>query len=582
MLNRPLRSYPNFIEGIRFPLYKKLRPNLDIEFSYPFTALVGPNGSGKTSVLHALFGCPVKQSTSQFWFSTAMDPIVEGDSKSPNRYIYRYTPSHRKEPVEVLKIRRARAGKPDYWESDKPRKQDGMSSLDGKISKKDKPFRSASRWNPINKNVVYIDFRSEISAFDKFFNFGTFTKRKTIHSKQDYLRSRSKALLKAINNSSYTYRGRKVQAKYELDHNTLSVLAKILNKAYTEAFVVEHNLFDTPGFSIIFKDKLNKYSEAVAGSGEVAIASAVLKVMNAPKGSLILMDEPEVSLHPAAQKELRAFLLEKINTEGHQIVVSTHSRYFIDELPRGAIKVFYQTPSGEFDVINDASPEQAFVRIGEAIENKQEIFVEDDLMKLLVERAVKIIDMNLLDTVDIKVLPGGGPQIKQTILSDIAVTGSRKRYALLDGDQKIHTTEVDSSRLNSHDLQNLDQIISDYIGCDLKFPLDGGNKPNTEQKIKYQLAAIEAYNSKFCFCNTNIPEELVWSSAINNEPALSNYDSESDFKKKFIKLTCDALDTTEITSSDILHEQKRLLTKMSGSLWDEFVNIVRDMVSEAK
>lgn len=579
MLTRPLKSYPNFIEGIRFPLYKKLKPNLDINFSYPFTALVGPNGCGKTSVLHALFGCPIKQSTSQFWFSTAMDPIVEGDSKSPNRYIYRYTPSHLSSPVEVLKIRRARAGNPDYWEPDKPRKQDGMLALPEKISKKDMPYRSASRWNPVKKNVVYIDFRSEISAFDKFFNFGTFTKGKTINSKQDYLRVRSKALLRAINNSFYTYRGRKVQAKYQLDDVTLKVLSKILNKAYSEAFVVEHNLFDAPGFSIIFKDKLNRYSEAVAGSGEVAIASAVLKVMNAPKGSLILMDEPEVSLHPAAQKELRAFLLEKINTEGHQIIVSTHSRYFIDELPRGAIKVFYQTPNGDFDVINDASSEQAFVRIGETIDNKKEIFVEDELMKLLVERAVKIIDEDLLNTIDVKVLPGGGPQIKQTILSDIAVTGSQQRYALLDGDQKLQVTKIETENLTSSDLKNLDQIIVNYIGCDVKFPLDGGNKPNTEQKIKYQLAAIEAYNSKFYFCNTEIPEELIWNSTIHIVPTLSNYDSEPDYKKKFIKLTCDALDTDDVTSSDILHEQKRLLSKMSGPLWNEFINTVRQIVT---
>ena len=35
-------------------------------------------------------------------------------------------------------------------------------------------------------------------------------------------------------------------------------------------------------------------------------------VLSAPNNSLILLDEPEVSLHPSAQKKLKIFLLHKI------------------------------------------------------------------------------------------------------------------------------------------------------------------------------------------------------------------------------------------------------------------------------
>ncbi|WP_446445867.1 hypothetical protein, partial [Shewanella sp. 1180_01] len=38
-------------------------------------------------------------------------------------------------------------------------------------------IRSDTRWNAINKDVVYIDFRAELSSFDKFFYFGKFEKK---------------------------------------------------------------------------------------------------------------------------------------------------------------------------------------------------------------------------------------------------------------------------------------------------------------------------------------------------------------------------------------------------------------------
>ena len=53
----------------------------------------------------------------------------------------------------------------------------------------------------------------------------------------------------------------------------------------------------------------------------------------------ILLDEPEVSLHPGAQERLVEFLFEQIKKHKHQVVVSTHSPSIIRHLPPEAIKV---------------------------------------------------------------------------------------------------------------------------------------------------------------------------------------------------------------------------------------------------
>lgn len=45
--------FQNYIEYMQFPKYKNLKENTRIDFSFPLTMLVGKNGTGKSSVLHA-------------------------------------------------------------------------------------------------------------------------------------------------------------------------------------------------------------------------------------------------------------------------------------------------------------------------------------------------------------------------------------------------------------------------------------------------------------------------------------------------------------------------------------------------
>lgn len=52
--------FKNYIEYIQFPFFKNLMPGTRINFTFPITILVGKNGSGKSSTLHALYGAPNK------------------------------------------------------------------------------------------------------------------------------------------------------------------------------------------------------------------------------------------------------------------------------------------------------------------------------------------------------------------------------------------------------------------------------------------------------------------------------------------------------------------------------------------
>ena len=53
-----IKSDTKYIQYIRFPKFKNFEKNLKVNFEYPLTVVVGKNGSGKSGLLHALFGAP--------------------------------------------------------------------------------------------------------------------------------------------------------------------------------------------------------------------------------------------------------------------------------------------------------------------------------------------------------------------------------------------------------------------------------------------------------------------------------------------------------------------------------------------
>ncbi|HGY7489826.1 TPA: hypothetical protein ACNTDU_004884, partial [Escherichia coli] len=90
------------------------------------TALVGQNGTNKSSVLRALYGSPNNYSLGNLWFSTDLDEIKDGGR---SRFIYGYYDSASKDVVEVIKTRIVDKEDPDLWETSRPLTKDGMKKI---------------------------------------------------------------------------------------------------------------------------------------------------------------------------------------------------------------------------------------------------------------------------------------------------------------------------------------------------------------------------------------------------------------------------------------------------------------------
>jgi ABC-type cobalamin/Fe3+-siderophores transport system ATPase subunit len=578
-------EFEPYLRYIRFPHFRNLRDDLHINFDYPVTALVGPNGTNKTAILRALQGCPDYYNVGQYWFETNLDPI---NPRERHRFIYGYVAPTVGETVEVIKTRirrrsrRPRAGgasrkahpvDPDYFEPSRPIVQDGMQLPpklpSGVTSTAD---RTTTRWKAITKDVVYLDFRSQLSAFDKYFYQIPYNARvRTLTDKKRFIRRRSNHLASTIASGRarhrYYNRERVIRPPKTLTSEQVSAISSILGRAYESITLVEHRYFDFDGYSVLLQASQLHYSEAFAGSGEFAVVMLVYAVTEAEPGSLVLLDEPEVSLHPGGQRQLLAFIREQAKLRRHQFILSTHSPEMIRDLPNEAIKLFQADPGdGKIDLLAQSSdPSDAFFRLGAPSEVSYSIFVEDGLAAAIVRRAIRPLGEAAYHQVTVKNVPSGASAMHNLIPAFAAL--DQRCLMFLDGDQRQEIPEDSRSIPDTE----LDSLAKQLLRGTPKLLLHGGNDPGLEaSRLQHLRTVIDWMSSHVAYLPGNDPESLLL--ALNG--VVTEFTS-ATAKKEWEQRARKAMGREEyepITSAEILVEQERALASASDDA-PEFVEI---------
>ncbi len=546
-------NYDNFITEINLPYFKNIKVGTKINFTFPLTVLIGQNGCGKSSCLQAIKGCPRGNMPSEYWFTTPIDEIKEKNvstyydkiSKVWPTIFYKYKKGN--EEFQVLYQAVYRKDNPDYWEARVPVKAYGMTNT--------------KRHDNITKDVIYLDFRGELSAFDKYFYFGEKHTKKNIkaNKKQDYLRTQGQKLKKVFESAKRYIIPHSDKKRFynelpiEFSSEVLSHINNILGKTYESAKLVYHHLFESYGASILFKTSNLNYSEAFAGSGEMSASILVYNVLNAKDNSLILLDEPEVSLHPLAQEKLRDFLLEQALTKNLQIVVSTHSPSFVNGLPTEAIKVFREDSDGSFEVLQNMSCESAFNIVGFKFSTSKNILVEDVLAKSILEAVIKKYkdEKPALTNIEINFNPGGAEELYKDAerIVRCGTNVSANTFIVLDGDkyredfqdynQWIHS-DITLSKLNNH-IKNVTNMDNATI-----FPAN--SHQNINISIQQRKDFIDYGRKNIIFLPLGQPEQIIWndnvckqcleySGVIEIEETLQLISNEQNFKNKFALLS---------------------------------------------
>lgn len=496
-------AFNRYIEYIDFPFYKNLLPRTRINFSFPMTVLIGKNGGGKSSTLHALFGAPLGYTCSDFWFSTEVDPILESGDRP--RYFYGYRNDKNSDIKEVMKMRIKRGGTetkkedPDYWETSRPAKKDGMLKTE--------------RCSPVEKEVIYLDFRAEVSAFDKILHFS----KEGLADRKELLRGRSVYLKRLFADEPMRFRGQpdsKMGKMEQLAPELVSKISNILNKKYTEIKVAEHKLYKNYGTSVYLKTEYQGgYSEANAGSGEIAVVQLVRRIEAAKDCALILLDEPEVSLHPGAQENMKEYLLDAIKRKRLQVIISSHSPSLIHMLPDSAIKLFKTDEKGKFYIKEDVNYQEAFFDIEDKITDKKIIYCEDYAAKMLIDKTLKSIGKEQF--FDVFYYHGGEKTLINHYMTSIALNSvlSEKVFMLLDGDMDTGY-EFKEETLRKAELESADYLLScikTAYGMELDAHPDGGSGgERIDQKIEEYLEYLRYYSTNVRFLPARkIPEEII-------------------------------------------------------------------------
>lgn len=575
--NNKNEFYP-YIDYIRFPHYKSLSLNSKINFDFPITLLVGKNGVNKTSILQALYGSPANKSVSEYWFSTNVDYIDEGEGKQC--LIYSYFNEKASRNVEVLKGRSGTAKGLDYWEPYAPQKQYGMERL-----RKNEYIGSSStdRWDGIEKNVVFCDCKEYVSAFDLFFYHYNFKKISTQRSKQDFIRLRSKPVADILKNNttSYTrYKKEMVIDNVKVNDKVCENISKIMDESYTDIQILTHRLYSKgdgikASKTIWMKKSGREYSEAFAGTGEARIILLVNDIINAKSNSLILIDEPEISLHPSAIYKFKEFLLQECSMKKHQIIITTHSTQLIKDFPREAVKLLVRN-GGKVDIIENIDYQDAFFELGDVYDDKKMIYVEDRLAKYILDFVISHSGSeNLKKNLIVRYIPGGANQIISNHILNSSFLDSNNHYFWLDGDQNTKVSEsnvlmsylkngvVISDKIPEADNGNLDNIIREITGCSIKFKVSGNKgKINDNELIDKQRNFINFWSKYVSYLPFLTPEAYLARLCDKIEKGNYDFSNDQNGKEYFKKRAQKELGLEDIQSDDIFQEQRRAVSKI--------------------
>ncbi len=309
------------IRRIRISELKGIK-NCEIEITRPLTAIMGVNGIGKSTIIHALTCCfkPETQYGGNLRFPAFFPP-------TPNA-----TWKNSKFCLELDLV------------------DDGGNFLEKQTVEYAKAI---DRWTPRNekkpiKDVKFIGIDTCLPDIERFnlgrINFSTFNQS-------------DEASIEIVKKAGY-----------------------ILNKDYE--YLTRNNGNNKSFIGVKTKQNLS-YSSLSMGAGEQRVFRIISELVKAPRFAIILIDEIDLLLHSEALKKLVKTMKEIAEKKHLQIIFTTHS--LIMEKLEEEVDIKYLDKINEDTVVYNGLSTLAWQDMSGESKRPILVFVEDDLSELLVK-----------------------------------------------------------------------------------------------------------------------------------------------------------------------------------------------------
>ncbi len=166
-----------------------------------------------------------------------------------------------------------------------------------------------------------------------------------------------------------------------LDSEFRAHLSAIMGRPYDEASVLSSR------YVIRRCSSGATYSSFNMGAGEDSLIELLYVLQMCPRGSMVVVEEIETSLHPEAVIALAEHLQEITLKKRLQVVVSSHSSHFIDSVPRIA-RVLLQRINGDQRVTAGPTTRYATGIMSGQSNPELQVYCEDVIAERLLHEAL--------------------------------------------------------------------------------------------------------------------------------------------------------------------------------------------------
>ncbi|AYW35898.1 AAA family ATPase [Capnocytophaga canimorsus] len=479
------RNFPNFLKSIEFESFRQIK-DLSIEFRHPISVISGVNRTGKSTVLMAI-------ACSHFNFNKR---------NLQNGNLERHTWS------DLMRFTNGDIQTEDwtYYITYKIGRKSERKRGQRKISTK--------KWNGIGKkesqfkdrHVVFIDLDRGLPA-----------------------RNFSKTIFYRSKNS----------AGVQISQDKADIIKEYISYILEEDF--ELNKLSSYQDKDIFKyHNTNTYSSYNAATGEEVLAKIIIDTVEAQNGSLILIDEIEVGLHPKVQRRLVDILYNIALKDKKQFIITSHSQTILSSLPNKSRIFLEKDYNNNYKCIQDISVNGALSKMDSLSYPLFDLYCEDDIAKKIIKKVLDYLKnekkiSNIFDLVNI-IVSGSADKTysffqmhKETYPSKKIKTGY---VCILDGDMRNNT---------NYSQQDNEELYFLYSDKNLEYFLVEmflNNNPNTSLQYHLQNSDNHCLFEKMVELqqgsNKDEAFELCWKEFENTDEGQKHIRELGDFIEKMI------------------------------------------------